>query len=92
MYTHHPFISHPVQVLCSVIPQHIGGTPWAGSAPVLYLSDFATPSIAAILILPLPVHSPDNASAGKYAASHDLLALTTWLQGNSEEEERKNNN
>lgn len=53
---------------------------------VLYLS---SPSIASILVLPLPVNSSHNTATSKDSSCCDLLWLAPWLQKDSAEFHQK---
>lgn len=76
----HPFESHAVQILRPVVPHHVRRRPGARGRPVLDLLNLAAPAVAPILVFPLPVNSPNDASPGKDAANRNLFAFASGLE------------
>lgn len=78
------FEPNSVQVLATVVPDDISGRSWMIRAPILNISDLSAPPVTTVLILPLPIDTTHNASAGEYTTSGHLLAFPTGLHEHSE--------
>lgn len=71
-WTDHPFEADAVEVLGAVVPDDIGGGAGGGGGPVLHFIHLPSPPIPAVLILPLPVHTPHHSRPGEYTPDPHL--------------------
>ena len=77
--------AEPVEVLRSRVPNDVRRGPGAGGRPVLHLGHLSPAAVAAVLVLPLPVHAANDARPGKYAANRELLGLSSRFLERSNE-------